>query len=70
MKTRMILPVLAAMAFSMPALVGCEETVTTDREVDVKKDGTVVKEETKVTEQPDGTVKKTETKSVDRPNND
>ena len=68
MRVRMILPLLAAMAFGMPALVGCEETIESERSVDVKDDGTVVKEETKVTEQADGTVTKTEEKKVDRPN--
>ena len=51
----------------IPLLSGCEREIEYKKEVEVKDDGTVKKEEKRVTEQPDGTIKKEETKSVDRP---
>jgi hypothetical protein len=49
-----------------PLMVGCD-TVEHSKSTDVKSDGTVVKKETKTTENPDGTVTKTEKKDVDKP---
>ena len=51
-----------------PLLVGCD-TTEHSKTVDVKNDGTVVKKETKTTENPDGSVTKTEKKDVDHPSN-
>jgi hypothetical protein len=61
-------PLLLVALAGVPILAGCEETVEQERSVDVKDDGTVVKEETEVTENADGSVTKTETKDVDKPN--
>ena len=56
---------LAAFA-GMPVFVGCD-TVEHSKSTEVKNDGTVVKKESKTTENPDGSVTKTETKDVDKP---
>ena len=58
----MALAVVAA-PFSM---IGCD-TVEEEKKVEVKDDGTVVKEQTKTTENADGSVTKTEEKKVDKP---
>jgi hypothetical protein len=61
---------MALLALSLsaaPALVGCEDTLEHEKKVDVKDDGTVVKEKTKVSENVDGSVTKTEEKKVDKP---
>ena len=47
-------------------MYGCDREVEHTEKVDVKDNGTVVKEDTKTTEKADGTVEKTETKSVDK----
>ena len=66
MMYRMLL--VALMALPAGAMVvGCEDEIASERTVDVKDDGTVVKEETTVTEGTDGSVTKEETKSVDTP---
>lgn len=54
-------------ALVLPFAVGCDRTVSEEREVKVKEDGTVIRETEKVTEEADGTVTKTESKEVDRP---
>ncbi|HEV2296314.1 MAG TPA: hypothetical protein VGR35_20900 [Tepidisphaeraceae bacterium] len=51
----------------LPILGACDREVATESDVDVKDDGTVVKEETTVSETADGEIRKEETKSVDRP---
>jgi hypothetical protein len=51
-------------------LVGCDETLESERSVDVKDDGTKVIEEEKTVEKADGTIEKTEEKRVDPPGND
>ena len=51
-----------------PLLVGCDTTEHT-KSTEVKNDGTVVKKETKTTENVDGSVTKTEKKDVDKPGN-
>jgi len=48
------------------AIIGCDTTEET-KKVDVKDDGTVVKEKTKTTENADGSVTKTQVKKVDHP---
>ena len=55
-----------ALCASPLAIVGCD-TVEEDKKVEVKDDGTVVKEQTKTTENADGSVTKTEEKKVDKP---
>ena len=55
-----------ALVASPLAIVGCD-TVEEEKRVDVKDDGTVVKEQTKTTENADGSVTKTEEKKVDKP---
>ncbi len=55
-----------ALAASPMAMIGCD-TVEEERKVEVKDDGTVVKESTKTTENVDGSVTKTEEKKVDKP---
>ena len=58
-------------ALALAGLVGCEDrTVSEERKVDVKNDGTVVRENEKVTENADGSVTKTETKTVDKAGDD
>ena len=57
---------LAIIAAPAGLLVGCD-TVEEERKVEVKDDGTVVKEQTKTTENVDGSVTKTEEKKVDKP---
>ena len=59
------LMVLALVA-SPVAIIGCD-TVEEEKTVEVKDDGTVVKETEKTTENVDGSVTKTEEKKVDRP---
>ena len=49
-----------------PFIVGCD-TVEHSKSTEVKNDGTVVKKETKTTENADGSVTKTESKDVDKP---
>ena len=66
---RLMLCAVILVGFSgAPLLVGCD-TVEHSKSVDVKDDGTVVKKETKTTENPDGSVTKTEKKDVDKPGN-
>ena len=57
---------LLALIVSPVALIGCD-TVEEERKVEVKDDGTVVKETEKTTENVDGSVTKTEEKKVDKP---
>ena len=51
----------------MPIFVGGCDTVEHSKSTEVKSDGTVVKKESKTTENPDGSVTKTEKKDVDKP---
>lgn len=57
----------ALMLAGLPLLSGCDREVSSEESVKVKDDGTVVKDETTVTETADGGVKKEETRSVDKP---
>ena len=51
----------------VPALVGCDRTVSDTKSVDQKANGTTVTKEDKVTQDPNtGTVTKTSEKSVDK----
>ena len=52
----------------VPLISGCD-TTEHSKSTEVKSDGTVVKKETKTTENPDGSVTKTEEKKVDKPAN-
>jgi len=68
MKLRITFALFTAMVIGVPALTGCDETVSDKKQVEVKDDGTVKKTEEKVTREADGTIKKEETKKVDVPN--
>jgi len=48
--------VLLALAFSTPALVGCDQTLSKSESVTTKSDGTQIKKTDTVKRQPDGTV--------------
>ena len=67
---RLMMVAMLTLGLAAPSMtiVGCEETLEHEEKVEVKDDGTVKKEETKVTEGADDTVTKTETKTVDKPN--
>ncbi|HYO09446.1 MAG TPA: hypothetical protein VER17_10780 [Tepidisphaeraceae bacterium] len=65
---RLMLSACLLLAFAgTPVIVGCDETHEHSKTTDVKDDGTVVKKESKTTENTDGTVTKTEKKDVDKP---
>lgn len=66
MRYLMSLAVVLSLA-ALPTLVGCDDTLSHEKEVDVKDNGTVVKEESTVKETPSGDIVKEETKSVDKP---
>ena len=61
--------VLAVSIAGFGGLVGCDETLESERSVDVKDDGTKVTKEEKTVEKADGTIEKTEEKTVDKPGN-
>ena len=64
---RLILCLAVIIGFAgVPLISGCD-TVEHQKSTEVKEDGTVVKKETKTTENPDGSVTKTEKKDVDKP---
>ena len=48
-----------------PVLVGCDRTISEEKTVEQKSDGTVVKKEDKVVEKADGTVERTQEKKVE-----
>ena len=54
MKTRITIAFLTALAFGLPAITGCDETVKDEKKVEVKDDGTVKKTEEKVVKEADG----------------
>ena len=69
MRRLLIASMMGLSAFALPVLIGCDDTVSHEKEVEVKDDGTKVTEEKKVTqdrETGDKTV--TEEKKVDNPN--
>lgn len=63
---RNTLGLIAALLIGAPVIVGCERTITEERSVEQKRDGTTVIEKEKVTETPNGGIKKTEEKEVVR----
>jgi len=64
---RFVITSLMALSFTgVPMIVGCD-TTEHSKSTEVKDDGTVVKKESKTTENPDGSVTKTESKDVDKP---
>ncbi len=67
MRRLMSVSLLSLCFVGAPLLVGCDDTVEETKSVDVKDDGTVVREQEKVTENADGSVTKTESKNVDKP---
>jgi hypothetical protein len=66
MRGKMISAIVLGAMFSA-ALVGCDETVSEKKDVDVKSDGTVVTKKEEVTKQSDGTVVTEKSKDVDKP---
>jgi hypothetical protein len=56
--------VLGAMLVAGPGLVGCEEQIAREEQVEVR-DGAVERQATEVTETPSGDIKVEETKEVD-----
>ncbi len=67
MKRTMSLLFAGALAVGSFGLVGCDDTIESERKVDVKDDGTTVTKEEKTVEKADGTIQKTEEKTVDKP---
>jgi hypothetical protein len=64
-----IVPLLCVSLIGLPMVAGCDETISHEKETEVKDDGTKVTEEKKVTKDEDtGEVTKTEEKTVDKPN--
>ncbi len=55
---------LATSMFVMPAIIGCDKTVSEEKTVRTNSDGTTVKKEDKTVEHPDGSVERTTEKSV------
>ncbi len=62
-----MLVLLASMGLGLPAMTGCDRTVSHEQSKDVKSDGTVKRQETTVTEKPDGSTVKHEENSTNRP---
>ena len=62
-----IFAVALGMMAGVAMIAGCEEEISREEQVEVKKDGTVVREKEVVTEEADGTIKKEQSKEVDRP---
>ena len=67
MRSSVLVAALAMSAAGLSGLVGCEDTLESERKVDVKDDGTTVTKEEKTVEKADGTIEKTEEKTVDKP---
>lgn len=68
MKTSRITVLVATAASALLFLTtGCDRTVSHKETEEVKRDGTVERNEKTVTESPDGTIKKEEKKSVEKP---
>ena len=64
---KFILSAVVAVPAGLTMGVGCDREVESEKSVQVKDDGTVVKKETTVSETADGGTKKEETRSVDHP---
>ena len=60
---RVLTAVMLMSLAGVPFLAGCDKTVSDDSTVKKNADGTVTKDETKVTQQPDGTTVKKEEQS-------
>ena len=58
--------ILAAGVFAPPMIVGCDRTVSEEKSVEQKSDGTTVKKENKTVEKPDGTIEHKEEKQVQK----
>jgi hypothetical protein len=54
-------------AAGLSGVVGCDDTLESEKKVEVKDDGTKVTKEEKTVEKADGTIEKTEEKTVDKP---
>ena len=67
MRSSVLIAALAMSAAGLSGLAGCEDTLESERKVDVKDDGTKVTKEEKTVEKADGTIEKTEEKTVDKP---
>jgi hypothetical protein len=67
MRRYLLTPLMLLSFAAVPVMtIGCD-TVEETKSVEVKDDGTVVKEKEKTTENVDGSVTKTEEKKVDKP---
>lgn len=58
--------ILAASVFCGPVLIGCDKTVSEEKSVQRKSDGTTVTKTEKTTETPDGGIKTTSERKVDQ----
>jgi hypothetical protein len=67
MKNVTLMAALMLTAAGLSGVVGCDDTLESERNVEVKDDGTKVIEEEKTVEKADGTIEKTEEKTIDRP---
>ncbi|HEY7091350.1 MAG TPA: hypothetical protein VH518_24855 [Tepidisphaeraceae bacterium] len=69
MKRVLMSAMLGLSVFATPAMFvgGCDRTVSEDKRVEQKSDGTVVKDEKKTVETPDGGTKTTKEHTVDKP---
>ena len=66
-KRHIALSFMGPIFVALSLLAGCGHTVSQDKTVRTRSDGTRVTEEDKVVRQPDGTTVRTETHKVDRP---
>lgn len=64
MKRFFVVPVLVLSLAALPALVGCERTVSEEKVDKRDPDGSGVQKTEKTTQNPDGTVTKTEEKKT------
>lgn len=67
MRNLMLVGAMMMTAAGLSGVAGCDETLESEREVEVKDDGTKVIEEEKTVEKADGTIEKTEEKRVETP---
>ena len=63
MKHALMIAVVGASMIGTPFLTGCDKTVKEDSTMKKNADGTVTKDESKVTEKPNGDMVKTEDKT-------
>ena len=69
MKTKSLLSVLFAALFGV-AVIGCDETISEKKEVDVKPSGETVTKTEKVTEKDDGSIVHEKSTDVNKPDKD